>query len=389
MRTSAAAVRSAYSAFIPAVGVSLGSTKSEGDRYDETRDEFVRQSSWQFSNGIGAQVDLFDGGRRFLDIRRTRAEADAASSSEILARYNVALSVKQQFYAVLAARESEQAARAQLQQAQQQLRAASARVAAGAATKSDSLRSVIQVGNAQLALVTAQNDLLVANAGLTRLVATPFPVTAAAGDSLEPVVVIDTLTLARLAARGPAVEEAEAQVVAARAARRAAKTSYLPSVTASYSRGGNASNPDFRWIPESYSYSNSLRFGLNFQLFDQFGREEQVVRANAAEDNAEVALRDTRLAAQQNLTQFAGQLRTAQQRIRIQETSVAAAEEDLRVQQQRYALGASTLLDVLTSQTQLNQARADLIEARFDARVARAQIEAIIGRSLTAPAGAP
>ena len=59
-----------------------------------------------------------------------------------------------------------------------------------------------------------------------------------------------------------------------------------------------------------------------------------------------------------------------------------AAQEDLRVQQQRYALGASTLLDLLTSQSTLNGARASLIQARQDYRIARAQIEAIIGRDL-------
>jgi outer membrane protein len=62
--------------------------------------------------------------------------------------------------------------------------------------------------------------------------------------------------------------------------------------------------------------------------------------------------------------------------------SVAAAEEDLRVQQQRYQLGASTILDALTSQTTLNQARLALIQARFNYRVAKAQLEALVGREL-------
>ena len=52
------------------------------------------------------------------------------------------------------------------------------------------------------------------------------------------------------------------------------------------------------------------------------------------------------------------------------------------MQQQRYTLGASTLLDVLTSQSQLNAARSALIQARYDARVAKAQIESIVGRDL-------
>jgi len=52
------------------------------------------------------------------------------------------------------------------------------------------------------------------------------------------------------------------------------------------------------------------------------------------------------------------------------------------VQQRRYELGATTLLDLLTSQTQLDTARNALIRARYDYRVARAQLEALIGRDL-------
>ena len=73
---------------------------------------------------------------------------------------------------------------------------------------------------------------------------------------------------------------------------------------------------------------------------------------------------------------------TAQQQVAIQAASVSAALEDLRVQQRRYELGASTLLEVLTSQTQLDQARTALIRARYDYRVAKAQLEALIGRDL-------
>ena len=62
--------------------------------------------------------------------------------------------------------------------------------------------------------------------------------------------------------------------------------------------------------------------------------------------------------------------------------NVRASEEALRVNQQRYALGAGTLLDVLTSQSNLIVARQQLIQTRLDYRNARAQIEALIGRDL-------
>jgi len=153
-------------------------------------------------------------------------------------------------------------------------------------------------------------------------------------------------------------------------------------VTAGYSRSASGTSGAFALGADQYAYSGALRLSLSLPLFNQLQREEQVVRARVAEDNADVALRDARLAAAQSFTTVMGAYRTAAERIAAQAASVAAAEEDLRVQQQRYAVGSSTLLDVLTSQTQLDQARQQLIRARYDQRVAKAQLEALVGRDL-------
>jgi outer membrane protein len=111
-------------------------------------------------------------------------------------------------------------------------------------------------------------------------------------------------------------------------------------------------------------------------------QQEAVVRANIAEDNARANLRDARLNQRQQLVTLLGNFRTAEARVQIQQASVAAGEEDLRVMQERYNLGASTLLELLNSQTTLDQARQQLIQARLDARTAKAQIEQLIGRDL-------
>ncbi|HJQ21704.1 MAG TPA: TolC family protein [Gemmatimonadaceae bacterium] len=386
LRTSASAVRSAYGAFIPSLTASLNQVKQSGQRFDALRNQVVTVAQpWSYSTGISSNIELFDGGRRFADLRARRADVDAAQANEVAQRYNIALSVKREYANILAARESEAAARAQLQQAQAQLQAAVARVRAGAATMSDSLRSLIQVGDAQLALITAQTNVRVASAALTRLVGTPFVVTAVAADTadVQPMT-LDSAALEQMAVRGPAVQQAEMQLRAANAGERSARSGYFPSITMGYSYNGNGTDP-YGFGNGQFLYGSNLNFRLNFPLFNNFTREDQIVRASVSEDNAEAGLRDARLAAQQSLVQQLGGLRSAEERIRIQQVSVAAAQEDLRVQQQRYAVGASTLLDLLTSQSQLNQARAALIQARQDYRIARAEIEAIIGRELTSP----
>jgi outer membrane protein len=382
-RATSSAVRSAYAAFLPSLSTSLNQNKQSGQRFDALRNQVVTvQNPWSYSAGVSAGLELFNGGRRFADIRARKADVDAAEANEVAQRYNIALQVKREYANILAARESEAAARAQLEQAEAQLRAAVARVQAGAATMSDSLRSLIQVGNARLALLTAQNNVRVASAALTRLVATPFVVTANPADTLDLTITrVDSAALDSLALRGPAIEQAELQLRAANAAERSAKSTYMPTIRMNYSYNGNGTDP-YGFGNGQFLYGNSLGFSLNFPIFNNFSREDQVVRARVSQANAEAQLRDSRLAARQNIIQQLGALRTAEERIRIQQASVLAAQEDLRVQQQRYSLGASTLLDLLTSQSQLNQARAALIQARQDYRIARAQIEAIIGRDL-------
>ncbi|MFP5354331.1 MAG: TolC family protein [Gemmatimonadota bacterium] len=383
IRSSDAAIRTVYGSFMPSLSVSYGSNRQGGETFFQGQLVPFRGDPWNFNRGLNSSLELFDGGRRLFNLRSARANLSAAESNDRLQKFRVALDVKQQFFNVLAARESRAAAQAQLAQAEEQLKAATARVRAGAATVSDSLRSVIQVGNAQLALSTAENTLRVRNANLTRLVATSFEVTAEeVADAAMPRVTIDSVEIANTIESAPSVMQAKAELTAAGAALRASKTPYLPTLNVSYSLSGSRTDKTFDITGGEYARANALRFSLQYPIFNGFTREENVARASVAENNAQAQLRDARLAAQQQLTQFIGALRLAQERATIQVASVAAAEEDLRVQNQRYALGSSTLLDVLTSQTQLNSARLALIQARYDARVAKAQIEALVGRDL-------
>jgi outer membrane protein len=377
-------VKQSYAAFLPTFSVSAGTNHQSGDRFD-TQGNLVpfTGNPTNYSTGLSSSLQLFDGGRRFFDVKRTKADVDAAEAGETASKYQVALQVKQQYYNILAARESQSAAQAQIDQAQQQLRSSSLRLRAGAATVSDSLRSVVALGNARLSMLTAVNNLRVANATLTRLIASQQTVTAMPSDTLDQQVIVpDIAELTPLVDHGPAIKQADAQLASAHASVRSAKTAFLPTVNMNFNRSGSGLDPAFGIGDKRYAYNQNLSFSLNFPLFNNLNREVNVARAIVAEDVAEASLRDAKLLAHQTLVQSIGQIRTAQEQVAIQVTSVAAATEDLRVQQRRYELGATTLLDLLTSQTQLDNARTALIRARYDYRVAKAQLEALIGRDL-------
>ncbi|MGH7648108.1 MAG: TolC family protein [Gemmatimonadaceae bacterium] len=384
LETSRAQVRAAYASFIPALSINATTSRQGGGRFDQqgTLVPFIG-GSWQYTHGLNLNLDLFDGGSRIYNLHTFKADVNAAYANQTLQQYGIALSVKQQFYAVLAAREAESAAESQLAESNENLKQALAKVHAREATKSDSLRAVIQVSNAQLAIVTSRYDLSTANAALTRLVGTPFTVTASPEDTTgNSFAAVDSAALRALADAGPAVKQAQASDAASAAGAKAARAPYLPTLSASWNISGNGSANSLQFVADQYAYQNEFRLSLSYPIFDQLQREQGIAVADVARRNADAQLRDAKLAAQQNFVQFYGALRTNQQQVQIDETSVAAAEEDLRVQRQRYEFGASTQLDVLTSEAALIQARAALIQARFNYRVAKAQLEALVGRDL-------
>ena len=386
VRNAESGVRTARGALLPSLSVSLSQNNTSGDQLNPYTGVVTPRQAvkpWSYSTGLNSSLNLFDGGRRLNEVKRARYDVSAAEANEVNQKYSLALQVKTQYYAILAAREQEGAAQAQLQQAREQLKTSIARTRAGVVTLSDSLRSVIALGNAQLSLITARNNVRVASAALTRLIGSESLVTAQSSDTLDTgLAPMDSTVLAGLLDDGPQVRASEAQLESARSAVKSAKTPYLPSLDLTFSRGGTANNQYYGLNGDALAFSNTFGLRLSYNLFNNFTREDALTRANVNADLSEATLRDVRLAARQTLVQQLAALSSAQQRIVIQQASLDAAKEDLRVQQQRYALGASTLLDVLTSQTTLDAARSALIQARQDVRLARAQLEALVGRDL-------
>jgi outer membrane protein len=188
-----------------------------------------------------------------------------------------------------------------------------------------------------------------------------------------------------MALEGPAVRQAVAQVSAAQAGMRAARAPYLPTLSVSASLGQTLpTSPTFSWNGGSgaATESKSLSFNLNYQLFNGYQREASVVSARVNQENAEANLRDQKFLAQQNLTTYLNNFHTAMLSIELNKLQIAAAQENLRVVQQQYNLGTKQLLDLLTAQASLDNARAALIQSRQAARIAKANIEALIGQDL-------
>ena len=384
VRNANTSVRSAFGAFLPSLTGTLGQSQSAGQRLGPNGQLVPYAANpWSYSTGLRTSLNLFDGGQRLANYRQDKAIVTADEAAQTNTKFNLAFQVKQTYNQILAAKESEAAARAQLELANTQLATTTAKVNAGAANISDSLRSVVQVGNAQLAILTAQNAFRVANAALTHLVGTKYFVTADLADTVEKTYApIDSAAIMSLALSGPQIRQTQAQLNADKAGVRSFRSAYFPTIDLGYNYSGNGFDKYYGLGSGQLAYNHTLNLSASYPIFNGFTREANIARSQVAVENDEATLHDQQLTAQQNIVTDIGSLRVAEETMRIQELNVRADEEDLRVVQQRYALGASTLLEVQTSQSNLITARQQLIQARLNYRNARAQIESVIGRDL-------
>jgi outer membrane protein len=383
IRGADASVRASLAQFLPNVSVYGSASRAAGETFFQGQLVPYKGDPWSYGKGYGASLLLFDGGLRWFNYRAANASRDAAEASEQSQSFAVAQNVKLQYYAILAARESESAGQRQFEQAEHQMDIARTRIRAGAAVRLDSIRSAIAVVNARLAILSAHGALTNANASLTRLVASPFPVTALAADTSDVApITVDGETLIALAESGPTVRAAQSTVAATRASRLAATTNYLPSLSAGYSYGASNTSSAFTCCGGPASSNSRLSFSVSYNIFDNLRRESGLTSALIAESNADATLRDAKLAARESLIQSLTIYHTALESIELQRLNIAAAEEDLSAQQERYGVGSGALLDVLNAQSALETARAALVSARYQARSARAQIETLIGRDL-------
>ncbi len=383
-RTSESAVRASLAQYLPTAAFSYSGNQAGGTQFVQGTPVPTTGLPWSYSRSLSSNFTLYDGGQRNYNLRAAQANLESAGANEVAQRYSVALTVKTQYFNVLAANEQLAASKQLLEQALLQLTVASAKMKAGVATLADSLTSAIAVGNAKLSILTAENSLRNANAALTRLVASPVMVTAILADTMDTgKVELDEAQLLSMVSDGPSVRQSTQALEAARAQHKAATTPYMPTLAlnASYGQNPKASqNFNFGGGPTA----TSTRFGLslNYTIFNNYTREQSLLVARVNAENAEANLRDAKALVVQNLTTFLSNYRTAQSTIELQLLTIQSAREALRVVQQRYNLGTSSLLEVLQAETTLDNARAQLINARVNARIAKANIEALIGRDL-------
>jgi outer membrane protein TolC len=365
----------AWGQFLPDLSLSYQYNNSSSARLDPTGQALTNTS---YSAQLNGQLDLFRGGRRFSDLRGAKRGVDASAARLRETEYLTRESVKISWYNAVANRELVRVETDRVTRQEDQLGFVEQQLELGRATRSDVLRSQVDLNNAKVALLNAQNGARTAQYALAEAVGVTEPLEPVTESPMEaePVSASREQLLDLALTASPALTAVRAQAAADEAAVSSAKAAYLPTLALS---GGWA------WAKEEFPPRNrSWRVALSgsLPLFDGFNRERALYQARATLDQTRTTERAEELALRKELDQALGTIDAAAASIDLADQTVELSSEDLRVTQERYRLGLATILDLQSAQITLLEAEIDQIRRRFDYQIGLARLEALLGAAL-------
>jgi outer membrane protein TolC len=366
---------SAWGQFLPNLNLSYQYSDASSGRLDPTGQAITTTS---YSAQLRGSVDLFRGFRRFTDLKGARLGVAASEARFREAEFTTSEGVKIAYYNAVANRELVRVEEDRVERQEDQLAFVEQQLELGRATRSDVLRSQVDLNNARVALLNTVNSARNSRYALAEAVGVTEP--------LEPVETAELAAerlpfdpqeiLSMALAGAPSLVSARSQAAADEAAVASAKSAYLPTLTF----GGGWAWSNIEYPPQSRSWSLSLSGSM--PLFNGFTRESQLYTARARADQSRSAERAVELKLRKDMDQALGTIDAAVASIDLAAQTVELAREDLRVTQERYRLGLATILDLQAAQITLLQAEVDLIRRRFDYQLGLARLEALLGTNL-------
>jgi len=369
--------RAAITAFIvPSVNTQLSATRYSSESFNIGTGGL---SSQIVDFRLNGQLNLFAGLSKLNELARANAEMDGAHANAQRASFATALLTESDYYDVIAQRELTRVAAERVRRAEEQFAIARARVTAGAAVQTDSLQLLIEVQQAQVALLRQEARLKVARYQLARRIGAPYAVDAAESQMFEDTTLplTEQQAIDEAVAGSPEALQARANQAASEARVRALKGAFLPSIDVI----GSVSAFDESFFPTATSRS-SIGIRVSFPIWNNATREINFSRATSDREVQSALRNDIELALRRDVVQAYEAFQSATAAAQLETQSVTVAQENLRVQERRYQAGATTIIDLITAQVSLSEAEAELVQARFTTRLALSGLEAILGRRL-------
>jgi outer membrane protein len=381
----------------PAIAASSTTVRANESRIGQARSNYYPQVNWQttysrsspfasattqFSSGVFDQYasnlsvvqNIYDFGKTSAQVEIASLNTDASQQDLDNVRGQVVLGVKQTFYGLLQALKNLDVAQETVRQFQSHLEQAQAFFKAGTVARFDVTKAEVDLSNARLALIRAENTVRIARVNLNNAMGVPAAPEYAVETTLlyEKYEITLDEALKQAYENRPDLRSLMLKEASANQSVELAKTGNYPYVTgnASWGYGGNEFPLNDGWNVGAF---------LNVPIFSGFLVKNQISEAKA---NLDVVKSDEELLKQQvrlEVEQAHSNMTEAAERIVTARLTVRQAEENLEIVTGRYSAGVGNPIEVTDALVAVSIAKISYISALTDYKTAQASLEKAMG----------
>ncbi|NQV37826.1 MAG: TolC family protein [Candidatus Marinimicrobia bacterium] len=379
--------KAALSGILPSLSIS-GSASDGSDMnyqkltFDGSNLNFQNQTSdaKEWNNSVILNQPIYDGGNTWRNLTLGKNLISIAEESERLTRTNVILSTHRSYFKLLKNQQLLASAQEDLALADQQLELVNHQFELGAVKKTDVLKARVRLGQAKTSVIIQNSDLDNAKRELANVMGVlngGLSFTIKDIDAVIPEAPDFDSSLKIMESKNPSLIMQDFTVNNQELSYKNAKGSRLPSLSLSGRYNTSAGSSSDLFSDPSDSWSGQIT--LSYPIFTGF--QSSVLSQQAKIDwrtaqNDKTNVRDD---FRVQLQAIIDGLENYKEIIPVLEEVRMAAEEDLKLAQERYALGATTILEVLDAQLSVTRARTDLINTTYDALAQDATLKATLG----------
>lgn len=399
-------VRSAQMDFLPNLNAGFNGQRRTGRQFVQETLQFDDFTTNTMGGSISTNVVIFDGLRNIYSLRASQSARLSAEEMLERQRENVIFSTAVAYLNVILGEELLNIAIENLESSRQQLEQIEAQVEVGMRPLVDLYNQEALVARNEFEIVQQENSLNINKLNLIRIMAIDplqeydFEIPEIREQSL----VMQDFSLNELVAAAMAnrrdLRSTEIQITNASQNLRIARGAYLPTVSLSGSLSsgysdqfrettldpnGNLQRQTVGFFDQFTDRNRSREVGFNVQIpiFNRYNTTRQVQLSQIQYKNAVIELETKQLEVFQEVRQAYNDYIAAAKQLETTERSMIAATKAFETEQERFRVGASTLIELTRAQAEFVSASSNRVQSVYRFVFQEKLLEYYLGRIST------
>jgi outer membrane protein len=329
-----------------------------------------------FATHFTATWPLYDGGQAWHGWQQAKLGREAAEQALKRTRQQTIARTTAAYAGVLLSRENLVVVESAMAAARAHLATAETRYGSGLIVKSDLLQAQVRLADLEQQQLQAQSQIEVARSALNAAMGVPDPVRFELSDRLAVEEEMEgplEFWLATARERRLELKELDLREAMAQEEIGKARADHLPNLDLV----GNYQihTEDFEGSADSYSVGAMV----SINLFSGLASSAKVTEAQAVRRQVQAQRRQVESQVFLEVRQAYTQNVSAFQRVAVAQRAAAQADEALRIVANRYGAGLFTIVDLLTAEAALQQARTAQARALHDYTVGKTNLRLAAG----------